>query len=197
MKELALFTALVWALGCALAYPCPKSLRSYLAAQLIGSALIQVFVPFGRDSLPFAFAYYVGTSAILGAMLYLLRDNHPKLWQIVTGVVVALLIVGRTAVALHPITTGDKLSAGFYLLEGGVLAFCGTALSYRAKGSTRPDILLTLGFLWLALAWFRLGMAMHMYSPLWVKLNQVLPYVFVAGALGWIGIRLRERKAEA
>lgn len=198
MKETVLFSALAWALACSLAYPCPKSLRVYLAAQLAGSALIQAFVPYGRDSLPFAFGYYIGTAAILAAMLYLLADNQAKLWHVALGFLVAAFVVWRTRAGLAaPITLGDHLSTAFYQIEGGTEAFCGTAILFAAAKAARLDILATLGFLWLALAWFRLGMAMNMYSPLWVRLNAVLPYVFVTGALGWIGIRLVEGRDQA
>lgn len=37
--------------------------------------------------------------------------------------------------------------------------------------------------------------ALNLPSLTWLKLNEVLPYVFVIGAMGWTGIRLMERRA--
>jgi len=192
MKSVALALAIVWAFACSLAYPCPKSLRIYLAAQLAANTEIQIFRGYGETSFTYAMAYYIGTCVILAAMLNLVRDNYRKLWHVLVGAGATAFIVWRAWGGLpHPMPTYDK----FYLLEGGTLAFCGTAISYSAAYARRADILLTLGFLWLALAWFRLSFALSLPSETWLKLNEVLPYVFVTGAMGWIGLELRKTEA--
>jgi hypothetical protein len=191
MKSVALFLAILWAFACSLAYPCPKSLRIYLAAMLAANVEIQLFRGYGETSFTYATAYYIGTCVILAAMLNMVRDNYRKLWHVLLGAVATAFIIWKAWGGLpHPLPTYDK----FYLLEGGTLTFCGAVLSYSAPHVTRADVPLTLGFLWLALAGFRLGFALNLPSLTWLKLNEVLPYVFVIGAMGWVGIRLRERR---
>ena len=170
------------------------SLRAYLAAMLIGGVGIECFAGYGKASPVFAIAYYIGTSIILLSMLGLVANAAPKNWQAALGLAVAAFVVWRTRAGLHPLTAWDRYSTAFYLLEGGIEAFCGTALLFAMKSKEKLEIGATLGFLWLALAWFRLAMALNMYSPVWVKLNEVLPTTFVVGALAWVGLNLRPQR---
>ena len=195
MRAGILILAYAWAVACSLVHPCQKSLRVYLAAMLLGGVGIECFAGYGKDSATFAVAYYIGTSIILLAMLGLVANASPRGWQAALGVAVAAFVIWRTRAGLHPVTAWDRYSTAFYQIEGGTEAFCGTALLFAAARATRLSILATLGFCWLALAWFRLAMALNMYSPLWVKLNEVLPTTFVVGALFWVGINLRQQRA--
>src|SRR5260370_4047581 len=88
------------------------------------------------------------------------------------------------------------------LVEGGALALAGTALVFTAAYLKRSGdtltrtIALILSFLWLALGWFRLGFALSTTSEFWLRLNEVLPTLFVCGALGWVGIKLLEGRTK-
>lgn len=101
----------------------------------------------------------------------------------------ALTVVGRAYAGLpHPLEGWQQ----FYLIEGGALALAGATIGYTAARSKIVGILLTLSFLWLALATFRLGFVLNVESQTWLQLNRMLPTVFVCGALGWIGLKLLE-----
>jgi hypothetical protein len=192
MRFTALLLASLWTLGASLAVPCPKSLRLYFAANLAYTAGTQPFLFwFGETSLAYALAYYIGSTIHFAAALNVARSELARRWHLALGALVALAVVWRAYAGMPwPIHHYQW----FYMAEGGALALAGTALAFSAAWNKRAGIMLTLSFLWLALAWFRLGFAVSLTSETWLKLNEVLPTIFVCAALGWCGVKLLEAK---
>lgn len=196
MRFTALLLATVWALAVSLAVPCPKSLRLYFAAHLVYEAGTQPFLYlYGDTSFAYALAYYIGASIHFLAALNVVRSELSRRWHLALGALVALAAVWR---AYAGMPTPMRSFHWFSLVEGGALVLAGTAIAYSAARNARVGIMLTLAALWMALGWFRLGFALSTTSEVWLRLNHVLPTVFVCGALGWIGLKLLEqRKVEA
>ena len=196
MRFIALLLASVWVLAVSLAVPCPRSLRLYFAANLLYTAGLQPFLYwYGETSETYATAYYIGASVHLLGALNVMRTELSRRWHFLLGATIALIVVGRAYAGLpHPLEGWQQ----FYLLEGGALALAGATIGYSAARAKLAGILLTLAFLWLALATFRLGFVLNWQSETWLQLNRMLPTVFVCGALGWIGLKLLEgRPADA
>lgn len=195
MRFTALLLASVWALAASLAVPCPKSLRLYFAANLAYTAGTQPFLYWaGETSFAYALAYYIAATIHFAAALNVAREELKRRWHLALGILITVAVVGTAhSGLLAPIHTYQW----FALAEGGALVLAGTALGYSAAHSQHIGIMLTLSFLWLALAVFRFGFALSEPSAIWLALNEVLPTVFVCGALGWIGIRLMEGRQES
>jgi len=194
LRFTALLLASVWALGASLAVPCPKSLRIYFAGNLLYTAATQPFLYwFGETSLAYAAAYYIGASIHFGAALNVARSELARRWHLALGVIVAAAVVVR---AFYGMPRPMRSYHLFSLAEGGALALAGTALAFSAAWNRRKSIMLALSFLWLALASFRLGFGLNATHETWLRLNEVLPTVFVCGALGWIGMKILEARPQ-
>lgn len=190
MRFAALLLASAWAFACALAYPSPKSVRFYLAANLAYTAGTQPFLYWcGETSHAYALAYYGFASLHFVAAMNVARAEFTRRWHVALGIVAALFVSWRAWAGMSaPIHSYQY----FYLIEGAALALAGTVIAYSAARSGFAGVFLSLGFVWLALAVFRIGFALSLTSETWLKLNHVLPTLFVAAGLGWIGMLLIE-----
>ncbi len=197
MRFAALLLATVWALGCSLAVPCPKPLRWYFASEVLHTIATQPFLSlYGETSLAYALAYYVTKVLILAAALNLaVSQSVRRRWSLIVGAIVAAIVAGRAWAGMpHPLHAYSVFS----IFEGGLLADAGTILIFSAAYLSRKadslmrEVALALSLLWLALAWFRMGFTMSVPSETWLKLNEVLPTLFVCAALGWSGLKLTE-----
>ena len=193
MRFAALLLASVWAFACSLAYPCPKSVRLYLGANLVYTAGTQPFLYWcGETSLAYATAYYGFASLHFLGALNVARVVFSRRWHLAVAILSALFVVRTAYLGFSaPIHAYQY----FYLIEGGALTLAGTIVGYAAARSKAVGILLSLSFVWIALAVFRLGFALRLTDETWLKLNHVLPTLFLCAGLGWIGILLREQKA--
>src|SRR5690348_13676297 len=195
MRFTVLLLASLWAFAASLAVPCPRSLRLYFAANLVYTAGTQPFLYwFGETSLAYALAYYVFASIHFLAALNVARAEFTRRWHVALGIVASVAVVWRAWAGMSaPIHSYQY----FYLIEGGALTLAGTVIAYSAAHSKLAGIFLSLGFVWLPLATFRLGFALSLTDETWLKLSHVLPTRFVCAGLGWIGVLLMAARRAA
>jgi len=178
--------------------PCPKPLRWYFASEVLHTVLTQPFLFwYGETSSAYALAYYVTKILLLAAALVLaVSQTARRRWPLIAGAIVAGIVAGRAATGMpHPF----HVYSVFSIFEGWVLADAGTILIFSAaylSDKIMRRIALTLSLLWLALAWFRMGFTLSLPSETWLKLNEVLPTLFVCAALGWSGLKLTESRSQ-
>lgn len=194
MRQLALFGAILWALGASLAYPCPKSLRTYLCAALaVNIGTEASWYAFGETSHAYAVAYALFTLLGLLAALNVARDCLARYWHVLAGIGAAGLAVARTYAGLtKPLHFYDY----FALTEGAVLFLAGTTLVFSAAHQEHRAIWVTLAALWILQAVFRLGFVLTLPSPAWLNVNEWLPTFLVCAAYGWVAMRLSDFRKE-
>ena len=210
MRFTILLASTLWALSA----PLPKRENLYFYVQLFTLAVTECFLIGGSETtLAYSLAYEVMTYIILFTVIFVTVGEKPKFLITFIGCCAGLFVFLRAYEALaKPLRYFDW----GYLFEGSIFVACGfmlvftfidslsvspswrkSILSLSGDKCSKSRVILVLGLLWILLGVFRVGFVLQITSPLWLRLNWVVPSWLVIGAFILVGIYGRKERLAA
>lgn len=193
MRFLALCGAVAWAFSA----PLSKRENLYFYAQAFYLCLTELYVlAFDDRSLAYGVVYELLTGIILLAVILITVENRPKPLVAFIGCCSAAVVFLRAYEALaKPL----RYFGWGYLVEGSFLIGCGFILIFcyvenYFKKRLKRHVVLTLGLLWVLLGLFRLGFVLQLDSPIWLRMNWVVPSWLAVAAFILVGIYGRKER---
>jgi hypothetical protein len=168
-------------------------LRNYFTALLIQCATCEILLlKYPYDSTQYAWGYVI---LVLPTFIFAVPLVHKSIAfvpfrpiLIAFAMYLAYYLV-RKGLGQHP-----NLFSWIMSIEGGWDAFNGTLAGIGAGSSLRHQtmdwesrkIALSLSLFWLSQSAVELGWSLHLSSPVWVRINDLIPTMIVASASLWL-----------
>jgi hypothetical protein len=148
----------------------------------------------GIWSVEYAAVYVFFTGLILWCIcriaLDCLRERQYRLRAAAIMFILAVMLVKMAFTGLPRPVDGFAMIS---LIEGFVLAWCGSLCAFLAPYTRRPDLIFPLAVFWLALALYDFGWVLH--GRMWDRINWLVPPALGVCCFSLLAWRLRAKVA--